>query len=82
MGGPDTVRFRPNGPRSCEHAHTLVDLGEMTARWVLGDIRVAPGQDCEPDPETAELADYLVALNLLGLVTTSPSRPQKWTVLG
>jgi hypothetical protein len=54
----------------------------MTARWVLGDIRVAPGQDCEPDPETAELADYLVALNLLGLVTTSPSRPQKWTVLG
>ncbi len=63
------ARFRLGGPQRWAQARTLGDLGEMTARWVLGEVDVVPGQDCEPDPETAEIADYLVALNLLGLVT-------------
>lgn len=69
MGGADTCSFPSDGPGSWAHAHTLVDLGEMTARWVLGEVGVVPGQDCEPDPETVEISDYLVAINLLGLVT-------------
>ena len=64
-----SVRFRDAGLRDWDQARTLVDLGELTARWMLGEIAVVPGQDAAPDPETMEIVDYLVALNLLGLVT-------------
>lgn len=51
----------------------LIDAGELTARWVFGEIDSVPGQACGPDAETAVIADYLVTLKLMGLVTSSRS---------
>ncbi|MCM3884164.1 hypothetical protein [Frankia sp. R82] len=56
-------------------ATSLDDLGELTARWLLGDIPAIPGQAGRPDLETAEIRDALVTLNRGGLVTTM-SQPQ------
>jgi hypothetical protein len=62
-------------------ARTLADLGELTARWLEGEIRSqpgyadpAPGEDWGPDPETRALVPVLAAANRAGFVT-SGSQP-------
>ena len=51
-------------------AHTLVDLGELTARWLEGRIRWNPSYPGNgPDPETRQVARELAAANRAGYVT-------------
>ncbi len=52
-----------------EDARTLKDLGEMTVRWLLGEIDATPSHGGPPDRETARIVDYLVAFNRVGFVT-------------
>lgn len=55
------------------NARTLTDLGELTARWLEGSIRVLPGyggrRGCGPDQETRPLIRTLAAANRRGYVT-------------
>jgi len=55
-------------------ARTLADLGELTALWLEGEIRKAPGYDGPPDPETLPLVPVLAAACRAGFVT-SGSQP-------
>lgn len=57
--------------RAWEQARTLTELGELTARWLEGDIASQPAymSNCGPDPETAELIPTLAKLNRAGYVT-------------
>lgn len=50
-------------------ARTLADLGEMTARWLLGETPDAISYDGPPDPETALIDTQLAVLNRRGFVT-------------
>jgi hypothetical protein len=54
-----------------ESARTLADLGELTARWLEGDLASQPGYEpgAGPDPETTSLTGVLAALNRAGYVT-------------
>ena len=57
--------------RAWKQARTLAELGELTARWLEGDIASQPGYEpnCGPDPETTELIPSLARLNRAGYVT-------------
>lgn len=51
-------------------AQSLADLGEVTARWLEGEIKYHPnGYDGGPDPETTDIIPALAALNRSGFVT-------------
>jgi hypothetical protein len=52
-------------------ATTLADLGELTARWLEGDLKSRPGYQPRygPDDETADLIPVLAAANRAGFVT-------------
>jgi len=50
-------------------AATLADLGELTARWLEGEIPEIPSYRGGPDPETAPLVPVLAAANRAGFVT-------------
>jgi hypothetical protein len=60
-------------------AHTLIELGEVTAEWITGGIHYNPaygggpdpaeGYDGGPDPETREIAFPLAQANCAGFVT-------------
>lgn len=52
-------------------ATTLTELGELTARWLKGDIRALPGYfGNRPDPETKSLIPVLAHLNRSGFLTS------------
>lgn len=62
-------------------AESLTDLGNVTARWLEGDIKYHPnGYDNGPDPETAGIIPALAALNRSGFVTngSQPGEPPTW----
>jgi hypothetical protein len=50
-------------------ARTVADLGELTARFLLGGYPESPTHVGPPDPETASIRDRLVLVNRAGLVT-------------
>ena len=50
-------------------ARSLDDLGELTARWLIGSVPDHPSQDAEPDPETKKITRVLVRLNRAGWFT-------------
>ncbi|MFI7080915.1 DUF6919 domain-containing protein [Micromonospora sp. NPDC049903] len=50
-------------------ATSLTDLGELTARWLTGDLDETPTYGGPPDEETATLVPVLAALNRAGFVT-------------
>src|SRR5690242_948094 len=50
-------------------ARTLADLGQLTARWLEGDLATVPGYGCRPAAETALLVPVLAAVNRAGYVT-------------
>jgi hypothetical protein len=54
-------------------ARTLADLGELTARWLEGDISQHPCYGDGPDEETGPLIPVLAQLNRAGLLTTYSS---------
>lgn len=64
-------------------AHGLAGLGELTARWLEGDLPVGhpnyglPGEAVGPDPETGPLIPALAAYNRAGYVTVTsqPGEP-------
>lgn len=49
---------------------SLADLGELTARWLEGDVPEVPSYGGPPDDETLPLVPVLAALNRAGYVTT------------
>lgn len=53
-------------------AHSLRDVGDVTARWLEGDVRSQTGYQvgAGPDPETTGLIPALAAANRAGFVTT------------
>jgi len=63
--------------REWEQARTLTELGELTARWLEGDIASQPGYrpNCGPARETTELIPTLAKLNRAGYVTRLGSQP-------
>lgn len=58
--------------RAWSTARTLTDLGELTARWLTGQLASRPGYQagCGPDEETTELLAPLAAANRAGYLTT------------
>lgn len=52
-------------------ASTLADVGQLTARWLEGDLPAVPGYFGPPDEETLPLVPVLAALNRGGFVTSS-----------
>lgn len=50
-------------------ASTLAELGELTARWLEGELAFHPGGYDVPDEETTELVPALAVLNRAGFVT-------------
>ncbi len=53
-----------------QSARTLADLGELTARWIEGDLASQPGYCGPSDIEDPALVPFLAALNRAGFVTT------------
>jgi len=51
-------------------ARTLTDLGELTARWIEGDLASQPGYCGPSDIEDPALVPLLARLNRAGFVTT------------
>lgn len=61
---------------------TLAELGEVTARWLQGELRYFPGHNDPTEPpldETKDLISDLVALNRAGYVTTNSQPGQSMT---
>ncbi|GIJ28265.1 hypothetical protein Vqi01_34270 [Micromonospora qiuiae] len=58
-------------------ATTLTELGELTARWLTGDLDETPTYCGPPDEETATLVPVLAAINRAGFVTdfSQPGEP-------
>ena len=50
-------------------AKNLHDLGELTVQWLKGKLNSHFLQSAEPDLETSKIADHLIQINQLGLVT-------------
>lgn len=50
-------------------ARTLADLGELTARWIEGDISEQPAYHGETDIESPEMVPVLAGLNRAGYMT-------------
>jgi len=57
--------------RAWKQVRTLAELGELTARWLEGDIASRSGYmpNRGPDPETTELIPTLAACNRAGYLT-------------
>ncbi len=53
-----------------QSARALADLGELTARWIEGDLAAQPGYCGPSDIEDPALVPLLAALNRAGFVTT------------
>lgn len=58
------------GREAWGRATTLEDVGELTARWLEGDIAYHPLQFGGPDEETGPLRETLAAANRRGFVTS------------
>jgi hypothetical protein len=67
--------------RLWRQVESLEDIGELTARWLEGDIETHPGYYGRPDEETSELIPVLADLNRAGYVTTG-SQPGEGPVRG
>lgn len=50
-------------------AHSLDDVGQVTALWLLGRLPMHPNQPASPDEETTSIRAALVRLNRAGFVT-------------
>jgi hypothetical protein len=50
-------------------ATSLADLAGLTADWIDGTISDHPGWSGQPDPETFQIAESLIALNRAGWLT-------------
>lgn len=57
-------------------AVTLGDMGELTAQWLEGKLRVHPAYAGEPDPETEGLNEVLARCNRAGFITDF-SQPER-----
>ncbi|MEU9611869.1 hypothetical protein AB0D56_09990 [Streptomyces sp. NPDC048209] len=57
--------------RAWQSANTVADLGQLTARWLEGDIKTMIGYvpNTPPDDETAAIAPTLAAANRAGFLT-------------
>lgn len=60
--------------RAWQAARSLADLGELTARWLDGELKETPGHLGPPDPETTELVPTLAALEHRSRDGSQPSR--------
>lgn len=50
-------------------ARTILELGDVTARWLLGEVAEHPNGYGRPDEETDGLVPALVEINRLGFLT-------------
>lgn len=61
-------------------AWSLPDLGQLTARWLRGELPTCLTYYGTPDDETGEIRDVLVALNEAGYLTDFSQPAHDWTV--
>ena len=54
---------------SWETACTLTELGELTARWLTGELAEHPAYGGGPEEETRSIVDLLAGVNRAGLLT-------------
>lgn len=68
---PAIPRISPADRDAWLAADTLLELGELTARWLDGDVGTQPGEmpGCGPSEETGPLIHVLTELNRAGLLT-------------
>lgn len=78
---PTTGPLARADARLWRRVECLEDVGELTARWLEGDIGTCPGYYGRPDEETEELIPTLAALNRSGFVTIG-SQPGKGPTRG
>lgn len=71
----------PAAAPSWRETASLVDLADMTIRFLRGEVDETPGHAGPPDPETARISTDLVALNRAGVVTVC-SQPGLAPVVG
>jgi hypothetical protein len=74
---------------SWETACTLTELGELTARWLTGELAEHPAYGGTPEEETKSMVDLLAGVNRAGLLTdfsqpgvADPGNPQRAAVAG
>lgn len=70
----DSIRWEAlnlTGWPAWRRANSLEDMGAIVIRWLEGSDRFLPWHIGPPDPETAEIIEPLIALNLKGLMTTN-----------
>lgn len=61
-------------------ARTLTDVGQLTARWLDGELPGCFVQDAPPDDETADIpGGILASLNRAGYVTECSQPGHDWT---
>ncbi|HEV2343473.1 MAG TPA: hypothetical protein VGS97_05215 [Actinocrinis sp.] len=70
MRRPRSLIRAPFERRLWQHAVSLADLGELTARWLEGRIGYHPSYGA-PHPETLPLVPVLAQLNRSGFITIS-----------
>jgi len=64
-------------------AESLAELGELTARWLTGEMRYQPAYfDTEPDSETAPFVSELAAINRAGFMTDGSQPGEAWVAGG
>lgn len=59
----------PEDQARWQSARTLADLGELTARFLEGELEQTPTHGAPPDEETGPLIPVLAAVNRAGFVT-------------
>ncbi|MBO0871821.1 MAG: hypothetical protein J2P19_00350 [Pseudonocardia sp.] len=65
----DHRRVRRADRRVWGEPTTLAGVGQVTARWLEGEVRTSMGYGAGPDPETVPLIPVLARLNRAGFVT-------------
>lgn len=63
------IRARREAGRLWRGTADLAELGELTARWLTGELATVPSYYGPPDAETLPIADSLAAINRAGFVT-------------
>jgi hypothetical protein len=68
--GTQDLSKRASYEEQWRRAQTLQELGELTARWLEGDLKYNPFDSDEPYQETQHLIPTLAEFNRKGFVTT------------
>jgi hypothetical protein len=75
---PDSMLSPADAAALWRSARTLDDLGQLTARWLRGELPTALAYGGPADDETSEIRDVLVAFNEAGWLTEFSQPGHDW----